>query len=342
MTKIDQETIPHLSMTIGHFLNVGVDDRDDDWLKAALQAAVELEMATIPPYLCAYWSIKDHNKESCQEAARILLGIAIDEMYHMAVMCNVLVGVGGVPDIRSRYPKYPGRLPRGVIDSLTIELQHLTKDYVKKTFMVIEKPTDTVPMKKSSQGYPSIGKFYEAIQNHLKDNQTPIRNTRRQVAHKFQAVQELKPVTTWEQAFDAIEVVKEEGEGTSSNPKDKRAGLAHYYAFGELAHGKRLVPMIGEKKWTYGGDPVDFPADKDVYQMGKIPKDGWPSLDAVMKTKVDNFRREYGAMLSDLHDTWSTTNKLNGSIKKMHSLSCLARDLMKSGCGPDFRPLPAA
>ena len=36
-----------------------VDHRDLAWLKQALQWAIELEFFTIPPYLTAFWSVKD-------------------------------------------------------------------------------------------------------------------------------------------------------------------------------------------------------------------------------------------------------------------------------------------
>src|SRR3954447_18309533 len=45
--------------TIIDLMRVSPADHDLEWLKSSLQAAVELEMATIPPYLCAMWSIKD-------------------------------------------------------------------------------------------------------------------------------------------------------------------------------------------------------------------------------------------------------------------------------------------
>lgn len=42
------------------------------WLKKSLQAAVSLEFATIPPYLCALWSIKDDRHDVARSIREII------------------------------------------------------------------------------------------------------------------------------------------------------------------------------------------------------------------------------------------------------------------------------
>src|SRR5262245_41189128 len=59
-----QSSTPHVKrrepvMKIVELMEVAPADHDLPWLKEALQAAVQLEFATIPPYLCAMWSVKD-------------------------------------------------------------------------------------------------------------------------------------------------------------------------------------------------------------------------------------------------------------------------------------------
>ncbi len=49
---------------VGAFLSIPMTARNSDWIKGALQAAVELEISAIPSYLCAYWSIKNPIEES--------------------------------------------------------------------------------------------------------------------------------------------------------------------------------------------------------------------------------------------------------------------------------------
>ena len=42
---------------IVRLMTVPVERRDEGWLRDALQAAIQLELGTIPPYLFAFWSI---------------------------------------------------------------------------------------------------------------------------------------------------------------------------------------------------------------------------------------------------------------------------------------------
>ena len=87
-----------------------------DELKAHLQKAIEVEHSTIPPYLCALYSIKDgHN----QEAAQIIKSVVLEEMLHMILAANVLNAIGGEPILTHpkfvpKYPKAPTRGRGGV------------------------------------------------------------------------------------------------------------------------------------------------------------------------------------------------------------------------------------
>src|SRR4051812_23194509 len=102
--------------------------RDLAWLREALQAAVELEFFTLPPYLTALWSIQDQQ----HPAAATIRAVVYEEMQHMALACNLLAGIGGTPRINRSpaVPEYPRPLPGGVKPRLTVGLSGLTKDLV--------------------------------------------------------------------------------------------------------------------------------------------------------------------------------------------------------------------
>nr|MCU0322110.1 ferritin-like protein [Chitinophagaceae bacterium] len=51
-----------------------------DSLKKHLQVAIELEHSTIPPYLCALYSIKEGTNVA---ASQIIRSVVIEEMLHM-------------------------------------------------------------------------------------------------------------------------------------------------------------------------------------------------------------------------------------------------------------------
>src|SRR5262245_35167673 len=63
-------------------------------LRQHLQWAIELEHCTIPPYLCALYSLDAvRNPEACEVVASVF----VEEMLHMALAGNLLNAVGGHP-----------------------------------------------------------------------------------------------------------------------------------------------------------------------------------------------------------------------------------------------------
>ncbi|MGA7733604.1 MAG: ferritin-like protein, partial [Chloroflexia bacterium] len=112
-------------------------------LRRLLQLAIEVEHATIPPYLCALFSIKP---QSNIEVARLIRSVVIEEMLHMALACNILNAVGGSPQIAKPgfIPQYPGNLPGGLGPGLTISLRRCTKEHIRDVFMAIEEPARLV------------------------------------------------------------------------------------------------------------------------------------------------------------------------------------------------------
>jgi rubrerythrin len=61
-----------------------------------LQWAIEIEHATLPPYLCALYSIKErHNRE----AVEVIESVFIEEMLHLTLAANILNAVGGSPQL---------------------------------------------------------------------------------------------------------------------------------------------------------------------------------------------------------------------------------------------------
>ena len=143
-------------------------------LKEALQAAVTLEFATIPPYLSALWSIKDE----LHPVTKSIREVVQEEMLHMALACNMLASLGETPQIASTVPQYPASLPGGVHKGLTVTLMGLSKESLQG-FLWIERPLTQVPIEnpygKENAGFDldeldrqhprdeTIGEFYEQI-----------------------------------------------------------------------------------------------------------------------------------------------------------------------------------
>jgi len=107
-------------------------------LKDYLQVALQLEHATIPPYLtAAYSAYIEVNKASID----IIRAVAKEEMLHLALAANLLNAVGGRPDLLSPgfVPPYPAPLPTGP-DDFEVGIEKLS-DHALGIFLCIERPT---------------------------------------------------------------------------------------------------------------------------------------------------------------------------------------------------------
>jgi hypothetical protein len=134
-----------------------------DHLREHLQTAIGVELATIPPYLYAMYSIAD----PASTAARYVRSVATEEMLHAVLMANVLLGIGGEPRfydaaVVPRYPMaYPHRVPL-----LPIHLAACSTEVVSTTFLAIERPHD-ISAPPQEDDFTSLGQFYAALQRAL-------------------------------------------------------------------------------------------------------------------------------------------------------------------------------
>ncbi|MFE7270285.1 ferritin-like protein [Streptomyces sp. NPDC057623] len=323
--------------SVARLLAVPQDGRGVDWIRSALQVAVGLELATIPPYFCGLWSVKDHRSE----VARLIQRIVGDEMYHLGIACNLLVAVGGRPQIKAAAPVYPGPLPGGVRAGVTVYLSGLTKAFVRDVMMAIEAPEESLV--RSAQASPTVGEFYEGLLN-------AFRTVRPELAVRGQLSQyvfsdDLSPIGNLDQVEQAIEIIMEQGEGTSSSPSASFEDdhPAHYYAFGEIYHGRELRRT--DHGWQYVGAPVPFP---EVRPMAPIPVGGWPNPPARVRQLLYHFDATYSTVLDTLDAAWAGGGHrtLGAAIHAMRGLERPAVELMETPnpyvpgtYGPQFRAL---
>lgn len=112
-------------------------------LRRYLQTALELEHATIPPYLTALYSVKNgHNNK----VVSLLKTVVVQEMLHMSLVANLLNAVGGEPVLTRPgfVPRYPTALPSGLQPGLVVRLQNISLPLIKDVFMKIEEPMLTI------------------------------------------------------------------------------------------------------------------------------------------------------------------------------------------------------
>ncbi|MFG2692517.1 ferritin-like protein [Kitasatospora sp. NPDC048407] len=302
-------------------------DHDLEWIKESLQSAIALELSTLPPYLCGMWSIKTTGSD----AEAVIKSVVHDEMYHMGMVCNMLSAIGGTPRILAAAPTYPGKLPGNVRPTIDVYLQGLTQTYVREVFMEIEMPEN--PLARLQEEWVTIGQFYDAVRDAF-DNVKPSIGSGHQMETQI-GRNTLEKFTSVDQITKAIDVIKEQGEGTSHLPDDPTAGgkLAHYYGFGEIWKGHRLVPTpSGPTPYDWVGDPVPFP---ETYPMGRLTQGAWPNPAGDVPDLLTAFNDQYTKMLDFLETAWrdGDSSALSQSVGAMFTLKGAAQALMA-------KPLP--
>lgn len=336
------------------FMNVG--NKED--LYKALQMAVELEHATIPPYLTALYSIKPGYNEYIAESIR---EVVEEEMSHMVMVCNIMIALGVSPNINKPgfVPKYPGPLPGGLRNGLTLRLRKCCKEQIR-TFMDLEAPSKQrleeegqvekgiIKRKKELQKNPfTIGYFYEQIKKSLntlhedREIQFPYDTGK---GHDQKTISDqvteawpnkVKSILRIEDAMHAINVIMDEGEGaTPTNPSDGEINeetgllqLAHYFKFSEIYYGKRIV--IHGNGFSYTGPSIEIDPE-GVYNMQDDPDMFTLPENAIKaRDRMEAFSTKYQTLLNALHVTFNGKPKYLGkAVALMFQLTMFAQPLM--------------
>jgi Ferritin-like len=318
---------------------------DVDELKAHLQTAIELEHATIPPYLCALYSIPDGKNVS---ASALIRSVVMEEMLHMVLAANLLNAIGGRPNVNHQkfVPSYPTYLPhsdkRFVVELLPFGHQAI------ETFLKIEQPA-AAGAKPEGDHYRTIGQFYEAIRDGFeylvaKEKSTIFTGHRsRQIdGAKFYYGGGGKPIEVHdlETARKAIAEITEQGEGFDGTifDGDNQFGqvdeLAHFFRFNEIRAGRHYRPTDTPHRRPTGAElVVDWSAR---YPMAPNPKASEyadrPEIHALMVA----FNRKYTTLLDTLHTAFNgTPETLMTAVPLMYELKYRAQALMAIPTGRD-------
>jgi hypothetical protein len=300
--------------SIAEFVQQGISTLAD--LQDALQTAMQLEFSTIPPYLCAQWSINSDPSG----VGGMIEDVVVQEMFHFALAGNMLSAIGGTPKLDATFvPSYPtNKLPGGIAQKLAVDLQPLSADQLQ-VFMQIETP-EFPPVALAARlgtGPATIGAFYDEISAGF----TRVNPTINPTANAVN-MGEATPIKTLGDALAAIALIKAEGEGTVGDPDQPTGGtLAHYYVFKEIFVGKQLVETNGQ--WGFTGAAIQMPT---VYSFAQSNQQPDPSA---------AFNQALTQLLIGLQSCW--TSGARPSIGDMFTLSGLGTQLIQQGVRPEFK-----
>lgn len=312
-------------------------------LRRHLQWAIELEHATIPPYMCALYSL---DTERNSEAAQVIGTVLTEEMLHLALAANLLNAVGGTPrfDAPELLPPYPHPLPHGD-GSVQIHLLPFGPEALD-LFLRIEWPASADAPAQSDR-YRTIGQFYAAIATGLRALSEELGeevvfcgDPRRQIGemHLPGGGGQVIPVHDLKSAQAGLAEIVEQGEGAVRTDvwdgifHHERDEVAHFYRFQELRHGRRYqtgdTPQSGP---TGEAITVDFDA---VLPMRRDPRAADHPEGSPIRAAQQEFDQTYCLLLHLLEEAFNgDPSQLKDSVGVMHQLRAQALKLMNMSDG---------
>ena len=309
-------------------------------LRTHLQWALELEHSTIPPYLCALYSIPEGTNPV---ATAVVRSVVMEEMLHMTLAANVLNAVGGTPRLaESRLvAKYPAYLPHSD-KRVHVHLLPLCREALE-TFLLIERPAPAGAPPQSNR-YDTIGQFYEAIEIGLR---AMVEQHGASAVFKGKRSHQVQPATWYyggggqvievhnlETALAALGEITEQGEGYDGGITDGDGRfddvdeLAHYYRFNELLLGRRYEPSDTEVSGPTGDE---LPVDWDVIApMAPDPRSAKYRAYPTIHKQMVAFNRIYTRLLHQLQAAFTgTPSALRDAAPIMYELRYQAEALMR-------------
>jgi hypothetical protein len=293
-----------------------------------LQTAINLEFATLPPYLYAAFSIREETNAAAMARLR---AITHEEMIHLCLGANILNALGGQP--RLVPPKFPGPLPGDIgVDgqALIVHMLPFGKAAMQQS-MSIETPVDPLQFRMLALAEApetdvvTIGEFYGHLDTFLKSLPASAWHPgRNQIADDQFFAGSLFAVENYADAHRAIDIIVSEGEGSRLSPLDFSNELAHYYRFEEIYRNQLLVSSNVPEGYGWG-EPlgVDWSlvhpaiADPQTHDFSRDPEAAQQAQQACT--------RAYSAMVDALNQAFDGASaQLGIAVRAMFALRTAA------------------
>jgi hypothetical protein len=321
--------------------------RDLAWIKQSLQQAIELEYATLPIYLSAMFSLEVQN----YIAYNTIRSVAMEEMVHMAIACNMLAALGGAPQLKRLAIEFPvNGLPGGCEPDLHVGLAAYSKNQLRN-FLRIEMPQLLLAERDNREAYATIAAFYRSIRTAIIDNGDAVRaaiqagGPANQVGDDigFATIKYLPGVDPLPALCAAIDEILEQGEGASAQDLFTTGAFeteeSHYAKFASLYYEARYQPpdppVVLSRRFEpafFRGTPIGTPK---VVNTLAVPKDRYAKLlaldpaGAVVTGDLVAFDTAFSSVLTALDAAWNgpaavSWKTLGGAVHSMVDLRVLS------------------
>ncbi len=242
-----------------------------------LTEAAELEHGILCCYLFASMSMKQDVSEGVTPAQlakmqgwhQLIREIALQEMLHLASVCNLLTAVGGAPQLRR--PNLPVS-PRAYPGNFKLRLYPFDLEALDQ-FIAIEMPESLLPPRSqheekplaldkladifsSEREYQSQGQLYGGIHDGLEyltqkygEDRLFVGPSGAQTADAYFNLPDLIPIRDLASAQQALKVIVEQGEGASADVAD-----SHYRKFVRIR--EEYTAILDEDEYFEPARPV--------------------------------------------------------------------------------------
>lgn len=329
-----------------------------DHLKECLLTALQLELSTIPPYLCGLYTIKEGSN---RQAGNLIRSVVVEEMLHMILVSNILNAITDPKtikpgqklfDVKNIIPEYPTPLPGNIVPDVPkgdppfkVQLLKFSREALD-VFTTIEKPSAPNEPLDDPHSFDSIGQFYQAIRFGLKrlNEQTPggifTGDPKRQVTpdHYYGSGGKIIRVECYEDAEEAIAEIVGQGEGidgtivTEEPMFGEGIEYAHYFKFQEINYGRMYSANDTNFKMPVKSVPTGTPFDvswSSVYNMKANPRMKDYEGDPALMEKAVDFNKTYVMLLNNINDAVSGEPELLiKGINIMYDLKYRALELL--------------
>ncbi|HYP13024.1 MAG TPA: ferritin-like protein [Bryobacteraceae bacterium] len=332
-----------------------------------LAEAAEIEHTLMCSYLYAGFSLKSKLDPSLspEQADAVhrwhaaIMNVAVEEMGHLLMVANLTAAIGGRPHFtRPNFPVNPGYFPSGVVLRLT-PFSFNTLDH----FIYLERPTGVeardgegfqvlehkreqayLGLMPSSQEYVTVSHLYEAIRANLSafagrvdPNSLFVGPEHGQIGPDLIAMQGIEVIRDLEGAGRAIDLIVEQGEGSSADRQD-----SHYHRFQAIKH--EYTALLAKNPDFAPAHPV---AENPVMRRPPEPE-GKVFIDAEPAARVlDLANAVYGMLLRCLVQAYSKSARsekdqiLSAAIDLMHVLGLVSKALAKLPATRDYQGINA-
>jgi hypothetical protein len=309
-----------------------------------LQHALDLELWTIPLYLTALYSIKGLTKmkhADYPDAAKLVFSVAIQEMLHAELVCNLSNALGYSP--KFNFPEYGGLKGIPFIHPPHHLLPEELKGYVVKPqalnreslqlFCAIEIPHPRKQLVwENETRYNSIAELYEAIKTGvaaLWDTYYVGENMNTKQKNSFKEYHNSNgkkhgfsiQINSADEALKAIDAIIEQGEGADSKhvPADYcppanvkghefdtgwyKGNLSHYQKFRMLLHAHHKLPATYEERKTEESSKANLNMQRSILSFWNEMETNFNSNGEELR---DTFWPKMFELATSLAEVWET------------------------------------